>query len=101
MTMVRFQSLVGSLLWITRCTRPDITFSVHKATRKTHGPSMAGWQLAKRILKCLAGTRQLKLQMKGNSEPEEALEVVVCSDADFAVDKPDRKSVTGGGARDP
>ena len=30
-----FQSLVESLLWIARCTRPDICFAVHKAARKT------------------------------------------------------------------
>ena len=29
----QFQSLVGSLLWIARCTRPDIAFAIHKATR--------------------------------------------------------------------
>uniref|UniRef100_A0AAV1VL46 Reverse transcriptase Ty1/copia-type domain-containing protein n=1 Tax=Peronospora matthiolae TaxID=2874970 RepID=A0AAV1VL46_9STRA len=34
-----FQSLVGSLLWIARCTRPDICFAVHKATRQTHKPT--------------------------------------------------------------
>eukprot|EP00644_Phytophthora_capsici_P016293 jgi/Phyca11/117864/e_gw1.34.274.1 len=30
-TVRRFQSLVGSLMWVARCTRPDITFAVHKA----------------------------------------------------------------------
>lgn len=35
-----FQSLVGSLLWISRCTRPDISFAVHKATRRTHQPTI-------------------------------------------------------------
>ena len=39
-TMIReFQSLVGSLLWIARCTRPDIAFTVHKASRQTHAPT--------------------------------------------------------------
>ena len=28
----KFQSLVGSLLWISRCTRPTILFAVHRAT---------------------------------------------------------------------
>ena len=33
-----FQSLVGSLLWVARCTRPDIAFAVLKVTRQTHAP---------------------------------------------------------------
>ncbi|POM72016.1 Integrase catalytic core protein [Phytophthora palmivora] len=95
-TVPRFQSLVGSLLWIARCTRPDVAFAVHKATRKAHSPSMADWKLAKRVVRYLAGTKRLRLQMKGNRGSEEALEMVAYSDADFAADKKDRKSVTGG-----
>ncbi|KAG3233082.1 hypothetical protein PI124_g21839 [Phytophthora idaei] len=34
-TVRSVQSLVGSLLWIARCTRPDIAFAVHKASRRT------------------------------------------------------------------
>ena len=30
-----FQSLVGSLMWLARCTRPDVCFAVHKATWRT------------------------------------------------------------------
>ncbi|OWZ16109.1 Pol Polyprotein [Phytophthora megakarya] len=93
-TVSRFQSLVGSLLWIARCTRPDVAFAVRKATRKTHSPSMVDWRLAKRILRYLTGTKQLRLQMNGNGGSEEALKVVAYSDADYATDKDDRKSVT-------
>ncbi|KAE8991327.1 hypothetical protein PR001_g21255 [Phytophthora rubi] len=64
----QFQSLVGSLMWVARCTRPDIAFAVHKASRRTHDPTVAVWKLAKRVL----------------------------SDEDFVADKEDRKSVTGG-----
>ena len=39
-SMKSFQSLVGSLLWIARCTRPDICFAVHKATSRTHKPTL-------------------------------------------------------------
>uniref|UniRef100_A0AAV1ULI8 Reverse transcriptase Ty1/copia-type domain-containing protein n=1 Tax=Peronospora matthiolae TaxID=2874970 RepID=A0AAV1ULI8_9STRA len=28
-TIATFQSLIGSLLWIARCTRPDIAFAVY------------------------------------------------------------------------
>ncbi|OWZ24742.1 Yokozuna [Phytophthora megakarya] len=31
-----FQSLVGSLLWLVRCARPDIAFAVHRVTRHAH-----------------------------------------------------------------
>ena len=37
-TTKSFQSLIGSLLWIARCSRPDILFAVHRATRRIHAP---------------------------------------------------------------
>jgi hypothetical protein len=59
-----FQSLVGTLLWIARCTRPDIAFAVHKATRQTHKPRMYDWKVAKRVARYLKGTKTFKLAMK-------------------------------------
>ncbi|KAE8996368.1 hypothetical protein PF011_g15938 [Phytophthora fragariae] len=76
-TVQTFQSLVGSLLWISSCTRPDISFAVHRATRNSHAPREADWRLAKRIAKYLKGTKSI-------------------NDADYAADKTDRKSVSGG-----
>ena len=35
-TFKLFQSMVGGLLRIARCTRPDIAFAVHRATRRAH-----------------------------------------------------------------
>lgn len=45
-TVQTFQSLVGSLLWIARCTRPDIAFAVHRAARHSHARAKetAVWQ---------------------------------------------------------
>ncbi|KAG6612031.1 Integrase catalytic core protein [Phytophthora cinnamomi] len=95
-TVKTFQSLIGSLLWIARCTRPDIAFAVHKATRRTHAPTVADWKLAKRVLRYLAGTKSLRLRMKGDCGVDRSLDVVGYSDADYAADKADRKSTTGG-----
>ncbi|OWZ15199.1 putative mitochondrial protein [Phytophthora megakarya] len=95
-TVKTFKSLVGSLLWIARCTRPDIAFAVQKATRRTHAPAVADWKLAKRVLRYLAGTKSLKLRMKGNDGVGRTLDVVGYSDADYAADRADRKSTTGG-----
>jgi hypothetical protein len=95
-TVRKFQSLVGSLMWVARCTRPDIAFAVHKASRRTHNPTMSDWKLGKRIARYLAGSKSLRLSMKGQGALEEPLKVIAYSDADFAADKADRKSVTGG-----
>ncbi|KAE8960196.1 hypothetical protein PR003_g31390 [Phytophthora rubi] len=37
-TIQLFQLLVGSILWIARCTKPDIVFTVHRVTRIAHAP---------------------------------------------------------------
>ncbi|OWZ03325.1 Copia protein [Phytophthora megakarya] len=44
-TVRKFQSLVGSLMWFARCTRPDVAFTVHKASRRTYSPTLADWRL--------------------------------------------------------
>ncbi|KAE8884915.1 hypothetical protein PF010_g28249 [Phytophthora fragariae] len=97
-TVRTFQSLVGSLLWISRCTRPDISFAVHRATRNSHAPSKADWRLAKRIAKYLKGTKSIKFSMNAdeNAMGEDGVLVEAYSDADYAADKKDRKSVSGG-----
>ena len=41
----RFRSLAGALLWVARCTRPDIAYAVHKMTRRTHAPRVQDWKL--------------------------------------------------------
>uniref|UniRef100_A0AAV1UJL8 Uncharacterized protein n=1 Tax=Peronospora matthiolae TaxID=2874970 RepID=A0AAV1UJL8_9STRA len=87
-------SIVGSLLWVAMCTRPDIAFAVHKATRQAHEPRVHDWKLAKRIVRYLSGTRGLKISM--NPAVEETAQPVIMSysDADNAADKADRTSLT-------
>ncbi|GMF17245.1 unnamed protein product [Phytophthora fragariaefolia] len=76
----RFQPLVGRLMWVARCTHPDIAFAVHKASRCTHETT----------------AKELRLSMQCNREVGELLKVAAYSDADHGVDKEDRKAVTGG-----
>uniref|UniRef100_A0AAV1TI68 Uncharacterized protein n=1 Tax=Peronospora matthiolae TaxID=2874970 RepID=A0AAV1TI68_9STRA len=95
-TVRQFQSLVGSLLWVARCTRPDIAFAVHKVTRRAHAPRLADWKLAKRISRYLKGTAAIKITMIAEDNLGAAIRLEAFSDADFAADKTDRKSMTGG-----
>ena len=43
--ITNFQSLAGSLLWIMRCTSPDLAFAIHAMTRKTHAPTKGDWRI--------------------------------------------------------
>ena len=96
MTIKAFQSLVRSLLWISRCTRPDIAFAVQKASRRIHQLTTMDYQLAKKIARYMSGTKTLCLSITGQTSDSDVLRVVGYSDADFAADKGDRKSITSG-----
>ena len=89
----KLRSLAGALLWIARCTRPDISFAVHRMTRQTHAPRVRDWQLGKRILRYLNGTANFTLHLTKDTN-DRALAFHAYSDADFAADREDCKSVS-------
>ena len=68
---------------------------MHKATRQTHEPWIHDWKLAKRIVRYLSGTRGLKIGMKPAVEETAQPVLMSYSDAKYAADKADRKSLTG------
>jgi hypothetical protein len=87
--------------WSAACSgspgAPGLTSaSRHKATRHTHQPRTSDWKLAKRIARYLKATKTLKLRMDVGVADGRCIQVESWSDADFAADKGDRKSVTGG-----
>ena len=51
-----YQSVVGKLLYLSTCTRPDITFAVSSVARYTAKPTVDHWKAVKHILRYLAGT---------------------------------------------
>ncbi|GMF22011.1 unnamed protein product [Phytophthora fragariaefolia] len=97
-TVRLFQSLVGSLLWVARRTRLDIALAVHRVTRTSHAPREADWRRAKRIARYLNGIIDLKLCLEGaRATPiETGVRIEGYSDADYAADREDRTSVSGG-----
>jgi hypothetical protein len=85
----KFQQIIGALIYLSNTTRPDITFSVNYLARKMSVPSNQDYLFAKRILRYLNGTRDLKLTFADKEN------IIGYSDASYAEDKFDRKS-TGG-----
>jgi len=88
---VPYQNLVGALQYLVSATRPDIANAVRYLASHTHDHTQTHWRLAKRVLKYIAGTPELGLcySRSGSTEP------LAYSDADFANDSVDSKSITG------
>ena len=91
-----YQSIVGSLLWIARCTRPDILFAVQVATRKSHAPTEGDLRIAKQILRYLRGTSSLKMHLNGFKNCGQQVTISGYSDADWGDNKSTRRSISGG-----
>ena len=67
---------------------------MHKSTRQTHKPTLKDWKTAKRIMRYLKTTKNLKCHLGGGESTSTDMHVECLSDADFAADKSDRKSVS-------
>ncbi|KAJ8871553.1 hypothetical protein PR048_027877 [Dryococelus australis] len=63
---VPYQSLVGSLMYLAVCTRPDIVHSVNYLSQFKNCYTLEHWEAAKRILRYLQGSKQLKLEFSTN-----------------------------------
>ena len=87
----QYQSAVGSLLFFSTRTRPDIAYAVSNVARFCAEPTKEPWTAVKRILRYMNGTRDLGLLYNKDS----AKECRGYSDADWAGDLDDRKSTSG------
>lgn len=85
-----FKELVGCLLYLVTCTRPDIAHAVSVASR-TSEPTELHWTALKRILRYLKGTTNMGITFKKETDPK----LVGYSDADYANDKETRRSTSG------
>jgi len=88
---VPYASLIGSLLYLSNCTRPDITYAVNKLSSYNAKPSEFHWKCAKRILKYLKLTAKLGLTFKQSK----TWNLTGYTDSDYASDLDTRKSTTG------
>jgi hypothetical protein len=84
-----YRSIVGALQYLT-FTRPDIAFSVNQACQFMHNPMVSHVVAVKRILRYLKGTLHLGLHFHPGP-----LHLQAYSDADWAGDPNDRRSVSG------
>ncbi|XP_047326371.1 uncharacterized mitochondrial protein AtMg00810-like [Impatiens glandulifera] len=85
-----YRTIVGSLVYLT-ITRPDIAHDVHIVCQFVTAPTTVHWSDVLRILRYLRGTQFQSLLLSSSS----SLDLRAFSDADWAVDPSDHKSITG------
>jgi hypothetical protein len=87
----KYQSIIGSLLYLMIGTHPDIAFAVTKLAQFSANPSQEHFERPKYICRYLVGTRSYSLVFK--HAPEKGL--AAYTDLDWASDPITRQSVTG------
>ena len=87
----RYQSVIGSLLYIMLGTRPDIAQAVIKMSQFSSNPLEEHLQKALYIVRYLAGTKNLCIKYNGASKAG----FVAYSDTDWAGDHETRRSTSG------
>ena len=88
---VPYRELVGSLLYLARCTRPDIAFAVNALSRFSTSPGRPHWTAAKRVLRYLKGSIDRAVVYERGGAPT----IHGFSDADWAGRREDRRSTSG------
>lgn len=87
-----YRELIGCLMYVSLTTRPDLAAVVNYFSRFQCNSNPDHYTYAKRMLKYIKGTIDLKLVYKRN---EDAEPLIGFADADWANDTIDRKSVSG------
>ncbi|UYV60584.1 hypothetical protein LAZ67_1001594 [Cordylochernes scorpioides] len=88
---VQYQQLIGSLLYLSVVSRPDIAAPVCILSSRNQNPRNCDWNAAKRIVRYLKTTKELELRISNQKPPT----LKAYSDATWASDNTDRKSLSG------
>ena len=86
-----YQSVVGSLLYLSTGTRPDITYALSNVAKFCANPNKQHWTAIKRIMRYLKGTLHVGLLYSKDGSKD----CIGYSDADWAGDLDDHKSTSG------
>ncbi|UYV68867.1 hypothetical protein LAZ67_6001370 [Cordylochernes scorpioides] len=87
---VEYQSLIGSLIYLSVSTRPDIAYAVSALGQFSNDPRRQHWNAARRVLRYLKGTSCLRITYRKSNEALHGY-----ADADWGGNLVDRKSHTG------
>jgi len=84
-TSLPFMQLVGALLFLAKCIRPDIAYAVSKLSQFMNRYDITHWNAAKHVLRYLKKTKKPGITFKSGGK----LVITGCCDSNFAGDKND------------
>ena len=85
-----FRAIVGSLIYVMTCTRPDLCYAVNMLSQHMANPKVIHLNLAKHVLRYLKGTINYGLTFTKVKD----LSIVGFCDSDWG-SSPDRRSISG------
>jgi len=89
-----YRSLLGQLLHLSRCTRPDIALAVGRFARYNQDPAPDHLEGLTGVVRYLKGSKGLVLTL-GEARTDKRIDLVGYSDADLAAEPDQRRSTTG------
>lgn len=97
-----YRNLVGSLMYLAQCTRPDLAHAVGTLSQHLDWPGYQHWNAACHVLRYLRGTHDLGIVYSGEGSRQDTVSRLKSQDcpqshcdADWAGDKDTRRSTTG------
>lgn len=97
-----YRNLVGSLMYLAQCTRPDIAHAVGTLSQHLDWPGFQHWNAACHVLRYLRGTHNYGIVYSGEGHHQSSVKGMKSQecpqshcDADWAGDKDTRQSTTG------
>ena len=87
----QYRALVGSLMWLSVMTRPDIANALRACARHSHNPSPRHWMALLQVAAYVNASKMIGLRFVRAS----VLKLSVYADADYAAASNDLRSVSG------
>jgi transposase InsO family protein len=88
-----YQEAIGCMTWVSRGSRPDITYVIGQLSQYCNEPTVRHWNAVVRVLRYLKGT--INYSISYGKGKDEGPKLQGYSDADYAGNIVDRRSVTG------
>ena len=86
-----YREAIGSLIYLSTCTRPDISWVVNKLSQYNQNPTVEHWKAVKHIFRYLKATINFSISFR---KCEDNIKIIGFTDADWGGSE-DRRSTSG------